>query len=249
MVLVGAVSAALPTQEGGLHVAEKAKQEKANPRVRFPNDYEKGLIIRPRRPFIPGILDIPPDTCIASHPPHGRIKEHLHDHLHHMHIRYGFELPPQSLEDVTAVAPAVMMMIKADHRVDCNPIFVARGEGPEGICLHIGGEEVHWVHWEEAGQQATELYEATGRKVPDGYYFSGFYTSTPDERKVLQYTREQLLRTIGCGFRADQHFQATWREPRDEPIEPYPVVICLTDDQSTYVTFFELPVVTPIGLF
>ncbi len=164
-----------------------------------------------------------------------------------MHIRYGFEFPQQNLAGIRDVAPAVMMAIKAEHRVDCNPIFVARGEGAEGICLFIDGEEVHWVHHEEAGEQATALFQATGRTLPEGYYWSGFYTSDLEERKVRRYTREQLLRTIGLGFRADQHFQATWREPRDEPIEPYDVIICLTDDQSSYVTFFRLPVVVPIG--
>ena len=52
-----------------------------------------------------------------------------------------------------------------------------------------------------------------------------------------------------AGFRADQHFQATWREPRDEAIEPYDVIICLSDDQTSYFTFFRLPVVVPIGAF
>ena len=142
-----------------------------------------------------------------------------------------------------------MMAIPVEQRVDCNPIFVARGKGAEGICLQIDGEEVHWVHHDEAGAQATELYEATGRKLPDGFYWSGFYMSDVEERKVRRFTREQLLRTIGLGLRADQHFQATWREPRDEPIEPYEVLICLTDDRTSYFTFFRLPVVVPIGAF
>lgn len=216
----------------------------------MPESYEEGLIIRPCLPRIPGILGIGPDQCIASHAPHEPIKEHLHHHLQHMHIRYGFELPSQSLTGITdGVAPAVMMAIPVEQRVDCNPIFVARGEGAEGICLHIDGEEVHWVHHDEAGAQAVELYEATGRKLPDGFYWSGFYMSDVEERKVRRFSREQLLRTIGQGLRADQHFQATWREPRDELIEPYEVLICLTDDQTSYVTFFRLPVVVPIGAF
>jgi hypothetical protein len=230
-------------------MAERDEAREGNVSARMPEAYEDGLIVRPCMPAIPGILNIGPDTCIAAHAPHGRIKEHLHDHLPHMHIRYGFEFPRQTLAGITDVAPAVMMAIKADHRVDCNPIFVARGEGAEGICLHIDGEEVHWVHHEEAGAQATELFEATGRKLPKGYYWSGFYTSDLEERKVRRYSREQLLRTIGLGFRADQHFQATWREPRDEPIDPYDVLICLTDDQASYFTFFRLPVVVAIGAF
>lgn len=209
---------------------------------------EGGLVIRPRLPEIPGILGLGPDVCVASHAPHPPIREHLHDHLEHMHIRYGFEFPRQDLSNVSRLAPAVMMAIPATQRVDCNPIFVARGDGNEGICLHIGGEEVHWVHDDEAGAQATELFESTGRRLPPDYYWSGFYTSDPDERKRRRYTREELLRTIGLGLRADQHFQATWREPQDESIEPYEVLICLTDDEGSYHTFFRLPVVVPIGL-
>jgi hypothetical protein len=229
------------------------QQERAGtdrPKARLPENYEDGLIIRPCLPRIPGILGIGPDQCIASHPPHEPIKEHLHHQFHHMHIRYGFELPQQTLAAIREpVAPAVMMMIKADQRVDCNPIFVARGEGQEGICLHIQGEEVHWVHHDEAGEQATALYEATGRKTPEGYYWSGFYMSDVEEREIRRFSREELLRTIGLGLRADQHFQATWREPKDEPIEPYEVLICLTDDQSSYYTFFRLPIVVPLGPF
>lgn len=217
--------------------------------VRLPIDYEAGLVIRPRLPSIPGILGIGPDQCIASHAPHEPIKEHLHHQLPHLHIRYGFELPAQTLSGIERISPAVMMMIRNDQRVDCNPIFVARGEGAEGVTLHIDGEEVHWVHSDEAGTQATELYRATGRETPDGYYWSGFYMSDTAERKTRSFTREQLLRTIGLGFRADQHFQATWREPREAPIEPYEVLICLTDDQTSYFTFFKLPIVVPIGAF
>ena len=209
---------------------------------------DDGLVIRPKMPAIPGILGIGPDICIASHAPHDPIPEHLHDHLHHMHIRYGFEFPRQELRTIDRVALAVQMAIPVTQRVDCNPIFVARGEGFEGICLHIAGEEVHWVHDDEAGAQAHELYQASGRQLPDGYYWSGFYTSDVEERKRRRYTREELLRTIGLGLRADQHFQATWREPRDEAITPYEVLICLTDDESSYHTFFRLPVTVPLGL-
>ena len=227
----------------------RPKADKGKAKLRLPKDYEGGLVIRPCLPRIPGILGIGPDTCVASHAPHEPIKEHLHHHLYHMHIRYGFHLPQQRLEAVRSVSPAVMMAIPVDQRVDCNPIFVARGKDEEGICLHIDGEEVHWVHHDEAGAQATELFEATGRKLPEGYYWSGFYMSDTQERKVRRFSREQLLRTIGLGLSADQHFQATWREPRDEPIEPYDVLICLTDDHTSYYTFFRLPVVVPIGAF
>ena len=217
--------------------------------ARLPIDYEAGLVIRPCLPSIPGILGIGPDQCIAAHAPHEPIREHLHHHLPHLHIRYGFELPPQTLSGIERISPAVMMAIRDEHRVDCNPIFVARGEGAEGITLHIDGEEVHWVHSDEAGAQATELYEATGRTLPAGFYWSGFYMSDTAERKTRSFTRVQLLRTIGLGFKADQHFQATWREPREEPIEPYEVLICLTDDQTSYFTFFRLPIVVPLGAF
>ena len=211
--------------------------------------HERALVINPRLPFINGIFDLGAGVLIAAHKPHERIKEHLHDHLPHMHIRYGFELPQQSLVGVEQVAWLVMMMIKVQHRVDCNPVFVALGKNNEGICLKIAGEDVHWVHSEEAGKKATELYEATGRKVPDGYYFSGFYTSDGAERRIRRYSKEELKRAIGFGLRADQHFQATWREPKNEPIEPYPVTICLADDETSYHVFFELNPTIPLGAF
>jgi hypothetical protein len=211
--------------------------------------YEDGLIIKPCLPALPGILGVGPDQCIASHRPHEPIKEHLHHHLHHMHIRYGFEFPAQRLTGIqNEVSPLVAMAIRDSHRVDCNPIFVARGEGAEGICLHIDGDEVHWVHHEEAGAQAAELYSQSGRELAEGFYWSGFYMSDLAERTIRRFTREQMLRTIGLGLRADQHFQATWREPRDEAIEPYEVLICLSDDQTSYFTFFRLPITVPIGL-
>ena len=54
-------------------------------------NYDCALVIHPKIPTIPGIFDIPPDTCIASHSPHKHhVTEHLHDHFYHMHIRYGF---------------------------------------------------------------------------------------------------------------------------------------------------------------
>jgi hypothetical protein len=208
-----------------------------------------GLIIRPRLPFIPGIFDIPPDTCISSHRPHARIPEHLHDHFPHMHIRYGFEIPAQSLVGIDSSALEVAMAIRAEHRVDCNPVFVARGPNSQGVCLKIAGQDIHWVHNEEVGLKATKLFEETGRKLPEGFYFSGFRTSDVDERKVLRYSREELKRAIGLGLRADQHFQATWRDPREEAIEPYDVIIYLGDDETSYHTFFRLPVVVPIGAF
>lgn len=213
----------------------------------FESEYDRAFMIHPRLPSIPGIFDIPADTCIASHAPHRHVKEHLHDHFYHMHIRYGFEIPTQPLLGIKSLALQVMMAIPVEHRVDCNPIFVARGHGAEGICLKIAGQDVHWVHNKEAGQRATELFEATGRKLPEGYYFSGFRTSDTAERKVWRYSQEELKRAIGQGLRADQHFQATWREPKNEPIEPYDVIICLADDETSYHTFFRLPIVVPIG--
>jgi hypothetical protein len=217
--------------------------------VRLDSKYARELAIRPRLPEINGIFDLGPNVVIASHRPHERIAEHLHDHLQHMHIRYGFEIPRQPLLGVGAAALEVAMLVKTAHRVDCNPIFIARGKGNEGVCLKIAGQDVHWVHNEEVGKKATELYQATGRKIPDGFYFSGFRTSDVEERKVWRYSREDLLRAIGFGLRADQHFQATWREPKDEPIEPYPVVICLSDDDTYFSTFFELRPTIALGAF
>lgn len=217
--------------------------------VRLDSIYERALTVRPRLPLLDGIFDLGPNVLIASHAPHARIKEHLHDHLNHMHIRYGFEFPQQSLIGIDGAALMVVMMIKVDHRVDCNPVFVARGNHNEGICLKIAGEDVHWVHNEEASKKGTHLYEATGRRVPQGYYFSGFYTSDLEERRIKQYSKEELKRAIGMGLRADQHFQATWREPRNESIEPYPVTICLGDDTTAYHVFFELRPTVPLGAF
>jgi hypothetical protein len=215
--------------------------------VELDSPYERALVIHPRLPSIPGIFDLGPEVLVASHRPHGRIPEHLHDHLPHMHIRYGFELPAQPLLGVHAAALEVSMLIRADHRVDCNPIFVARGRGAEGVCLKIAGQDVHWVHNEEVGAKSTRLFEATGRHVPDGFFFSGFRTSDVEEREVWRYSAEDLKRAIGLGLRADQHFQATWRDPREEPIEPYPVTIYLGDDETVYHTFFELRPTVPLG--
>jgi hypothetical protein len=205
----------------------------ANLEVKLDSIYERALVVRPRLPLLDGIFDLGPNVLIASHAPHGRIKEHLHDHLNHMHIRYGFEFPQQSLIGIDGAVLLVVMMIKIDHRVDCNPVFVARGNHNEGICLKIAGEDVHWVHNEEASKKGTQFYEATDL----------------EERKVKRYSREELKRAIGMGLRADQHFQATWREPRDESIEPYPVTICLGDDASPYHVFFELRPTVPLGAF
>jgi hypothetical protein len=202
--------------------------------------YDRELVIRPKLPFIDGIFDLGPNTLIASHSAHEHIQEHLHDHLPHMHIRYGFKIPRQPLLGVESAALEVVMMVKAEHRVDCNPVFVARGKANEGICLKIAGQDVHWVHNEDVGKKGTRLFESTGRKVPPGFYFAGFQTSDPEERKPWRYSKEELLRTIGAGLRADQHFQATWREPKKEAIEPYPVVIGLSDDETYFHTFFEL---------
>jgi hypothetical protein len=148
---------------------------------------------------------------------------------------------------MTAAALEVVMMVKFDHRVDCNPVFVARGARNEGICLKIADQDVHWVHNEEVAKKGTQLFEATGRKIPSGFYFAGFRTSDVGERKVQRYSREELLRAIGAGLRADQHFQATWREPKEEAIEPYPVVIGLSDDSTYFATFFELRPTVALG--
>jgi hypothetical protein len=215
--------------------------------VTLDSSYEREFVIHPRLPFIDGIFDLGPNTLIAAHNPHERIREHLHDHLPHMHIRYGFEIPRQPLIGVQEAALEVVMMIKVDHRVDCNPVFVARGPKNEGICLKLAGQDVHWVHNEEVAKKGTQLFEATGRKVPAGFYFAGFRTSDLEERKVYRYSREELLRGIGAGLRADQHFQATWREPRKESIEPYPVVIGLSDDATYFATFFELRPTVVLG--
>src|SRR5215211_3642786 len=194
------------------------------------DEREPALRIKPRLPTIDGIFDLGSNVLIASHGPHRHIAEHLHDHLHHMHIRYGFEIPRQSFKGITQAALEVVMMIKVQHRVDCNPVFVGRGPDAEGVCLKIAGEDVHWVHNEEAAAKATELFRQTGRKVPDGYRFSGFKTSDLEERKVRRYSRAELVATVGLGLRCDQHFQATWIEPKDELIEPYDVIIGLSDD-------------------
>jgi hypothetical protein len=215
----------------------------------FAHDTKPVFQIQPRLPAIDGIFDLGPNVLIASHSPHGRIPEHLHDHLPHMHIRYGFEIPGQSFQGISSAAPQVAMLIKAEHRVDCNPVFVARGPGAEGVCLKIAGQDVHWVHDTDAGKQATELFERTGRRIPQGYRFSGFKTSDLEERAVRRYSRLELLATVGAGLRCDQHFQATWIEPKPEPIEPYEVIICLSDDATEYCTFFRLQPTVSLGAF
>jgi len=211
--------------------------------------YDKGLIIRPRLPAIDGIFDLGPDVLIASHTPHHHIREHLHDHLPHMHIRYGFEIPRQPFLGIKKVAFQVMMAIPRSQRVDCNPVFVARGRAAEGVCLKIAGEDVHWVHNEEASAKATVLFEATGRKLPEDFRFQGFRTSDLEERRVRQYTRDELKAAVGLGLRADQHFQATWIEPKDELIRPYDVIICLADDVTYYHTFFRLQPTVSLAAF
>ena len=149
--------------------------------------YENGFVIRPRLPIHDGIFHLGPDVLIASHPPHKHIPEHLHDHFYHLHIRYGFEIPQQSLSGVSkrGLAPQVAMLITNTQRVDCNPVFVAKGEGAEGICLKIAGQDVHWVHDESVGKKATKLFQATGRCVPDDARFIGF--STNDVTRVLSH--------------------------------------------------------------
>jgi hypothetical protein len=207
------------------------------------------FIVKPKLPQYAGIFDLPGETCIASHKPHERINEHLHDHLYHMHIRYGFEFPRQTLTGIEKLSFLVVMMVKVEHRVDCNPIFVGRGNGNQGVCLKIAGQDVHWTPDENAAKVAEKRYNALGKKVPNGYYFAGFSTSDMTERKVYEYTREDLVRAIGNGLVADQHFQATWKKPIEKEIEPYDVTIFLGDSVTEYHTFFRLPVVVPIGAY
>lgn len=211
--------------------------------------YNKKLIINPKLPKIDGIFNLGANQLITSHSPHDRIEEHLHDHLHHLHIRYGFEIPHQSFAGINNAALEVSMLIKTSQRVDCNPVFVGRGQGSEGVCAKFAGQDIHWVHNEETSKKGTRLYEKTGRKIPSGYRFIGFKTSDLAERKVWRYSKEELIAAVGLGFRADQHFQATWIEPKDEPIEPYDVVIGLSDDESDFHTFFNLPVTVSLGAF
>jgi hypothetical protein len=203
-------------------------------------DRDVAFRIYPKLPAIDGIFDLGSNVLIASHTPHGRIPEHLHDHVPHMHIRYGFEIPRQSFHGIEAAALEVAMCVRIEHRVDCNPVFVARGRGAEGVCLKIAGQDVHWVHSDEVGKKASALFTATGRTIPKGFRFSGFRTSDLQERTTRRYQRDELLATVGLGLRCDQHFQATWIEPKDEPIEPYDVVIGLSDDASSFHTFFRL---------
>ncbi len=226
-------------------VAEKTE---TTTETKQPN-YDRAIIVQPRLPMFPGIFNLPAETCIASHAPHERIEEHLHEHFYHMHIRYGFEIPPQNFDDINGAALEVAMAIKIDHRVDCNPPFVARSKGPTGVPLVLGDEVIHWVQSPEVGEKATKLFEATGRRLPEGYYFAGFRTSDVDERYVWRFTKEELQEVFGSGLRCDQHFEATWKEPRNEAIEPYDVIIYLGDDVTDYHTFFRLPVVVPIGAF
>jgi hypothetical protein len=209
---------------------------------------ETRLEIRPTLPFLAGLFDLPGESPIASHTPHEPFKginEHLHEHLHHMHISYGFKIPAQtSMPDFTKLE--VAMAVLDELRVDCNPIFVSR-RGNEGTCIKVANQDVHWVHSEEVGQKARARLEATGRKLPNGYYFAGFRTSDVDERVEYSYTREELEAAVGQGLVAEQHFQATWHDPRDEPIEPFDVTIYLGDSESSYHTFFKLPVLVPLG--
>lgn len=205
------------------------------------------LAIHPRLPYVNGIFDLPANTLIAAHAPHAHIVEHLHDHLPHLHIRYGFEIPLQNFSGISAAALQVAMMIKIDQRVDCNPIFVGRGPGAEGVCWKVGGQDVHWVHNADVAEKATKLYQATGRRIPIDRRFIGFATSDLEERRLRRYTRAEFVAAIGHGLRADQHFQATWIKPRPDPIDPYEVTIFLSDDATDYHTFFTLPLTVPLG--
>jgi hypothetical protein len=210
------------------------------------------LIIRPSLPPFGGIFDLPgQETPVATHAPHGpyqHIPEHLHDHLPHMHISYGFQIPKHKPEDLPRECKLqVVMAISKQHRVDCNPIFIGRVNGNTGETLKIGGVDVHWIHSEETARMATERFAKTGRRLPDNMYFSGFVTATEDERDERAYTREELEEAIGDGLLAEQHFQATWLEPREEMIEPYDVTIYLGNSATPYHTFFKLPTVVPLG--
>jgi hypothetical protein len=211
--------------------------------------FETGIVIRPRLPIFNGIFHLGPDVLIASHTPHKHIVEHLHDHLYHMHIRYGFEIPRQDLGWVGSggVALQVSMLIAVSQRVDCNPIFAAKGPGAEGVCLKIGDQDVHWVHDSSVADRATTAFLATGRKVPDGFRFIGFSTSDMEERRKHRYSAIELTEAVRAGLRVDQHFQATWIEPKDEPLLPYPVTIFLGDDAGDYHTFFELRPTVVLG--
>jgi hypothetical protein len=213
---------------------------------------EPDLIIRPTLPPFGGIFNLPGrETPVATHLPHKpfeNLEEHLHEHLPHLHISYGFEIPKQAYEDLPDHTHLeVTMAIKKEHRVDCNPIFVNRKKAAEGECLKIGGDDVHWIHSEETARKATELFAHTGRRLPDDMYFSGFLTSTVDERNTRAYTRDELYEAIGDGLLVEQHFQATWLEPREDPIEPYDVIIYLGSTHTKYHTFFRLPAIVPLG--
>lgn len=213
---------------------------------------EPDLIIEPCLPPFGGIFDLPGrQTPVATHMPHGpfeNLEEHLHEHLPHMHISYGFKVPKHDKASLPkATKLSVVMAIRKEHRVDCNPIFVSRKSPREGECLKIAGDDVHWIHSDETARRATELFARTGRRLPEDMYFSGFVTSTPDEREERAYTRDELYDAIGDGLLVEQHFQATWQEPRDEAIEPYDVTIYLGNTTTNYHTFFRLPAVVPLG--
>ena len=212
-------------------------------------DRDVAFRIYPKLPAIDGIFDLGSNDIIASHSPHERIPEHLHDHVPHMHIRYGFDIPRQSFHGIESAALEVAMCVKSTHRVDCNPVFVGRGPGAEGVCLKIAGQDVHWVHSDEVGKKATSLFTATGRKISNGYRFSGFRTSDLQERTTRRYTKAELVAAVGLGLRCDQHFQATWIEPKTDPIEPYDVIICLSDDASSFRTFFRLEPTVSLSAF
>jgi hypothetical protein len=214
-------------------------------------NYDNSFIIRPCLPIHDGIFHLGPDVLIASHPPHIHIKEHLHDHLYHMHIRYGFRIPNQSFSGIPKQGAAlqVAMVIAKTQRVDCNPIFVAKGELGEGICLKIGGQDVHWVHDEGVAKKALSLFEGTGRALNSNLRFIGFSTSDLQERKVHRYSTRELKEAVGDGLRVDQHFQATWIEPQQVPIVPYEVTIFLSDDSTDYHTFFVLEPTISLSAF
>jgi hypothetical protein len=214
---------------------------------------DESLVIQPGIPPFGGIFALPGrETPIASHEPHSEEEnwaEHLHAHLPHLHVSYGFKLTQQQnteLPDSTHLE--VAMAILTSQRVDCNPIFVGKNS-EEGVCLKIAGEDVHWIHSTEVSEKAQRLFAKTGRRLPSTMYFAGFRTSTVDERQQKPYTRAELSEAIGDGLICEQHFQATWREASDEPIEPYDVVIYLGDSATNYHTFFRLPTIMPLGAF
>jgi hypothetical protein len=76
--------------------------------------------------------------------------------------------------------------------------------------------------------------------LSDNRRFIGFSTSDVGERRKHRYTVLELKEAVRNGLRVDQHFQATWIEPKAEPIVPYEVTIFLSDDATSYQTIFSI---------